>query len=233
MPNSQLNAEGWSGRSVLRRLIPLAAAMLAAAALLGSGASSASAAPVGLFVAGEKSEEVAKQPRFEAEKYTATINGTGSAGTVLTVQWGKFECTNTGFFGSIASASNALTLAPGWLGCTFHGFFPSIATHGCEYVWRVGNSGPPYAGSVDIKCPGGQGIEFVTSRCTVTILPQTGLESISYANAGTGTGRTIEATFNLSGIKYTQLQGTGLGKCTTGEFANGTYVGSATLAASK
>jgi hypothetical protein len=72
-----------------------------------------------------------------------------------------------------------------------------------------------------------------TTKCTVTIHPQTGLGAISFENTGAGSGRSIVAILNLSGIKHTQVAGTGLVKCTAGVFETGTYTGTVKFTASK
>jgi Na+-transporting methylmalonyl-CoA/oxaloacetate decarboxylase gamma subunit len=206
---------------------------------MGAVALSAAAEPVGLFLSGEKSAEEAKQPKFGAEKYVATIGGASTSTNTYKLQYGNAECNGVLPTGKLSAASSQLGLQ--WtygLPCVFAGFGSPIMQNGCEIVLHVSNAGPPYVGSTDIVCPAGKGIVFTASaagvtKCTATIFGQTGLEGISFENLGTGSGRSIEATLNLSGIKYTQVAGTGLGKCTAGEFENGTYTGTVKFTASK
>jgi hypothetical protein len=227
MSSNNFKARQWSGL-LLRRLVPIVGAMLAIAATLGTV--SASAAPVGLFVAGEKSEEVAKQPRLEAEKYTATVSGSSTTIPTFTLQGGVLGCQGLTLKESISAATTSLSAPPVFLlTCSLFGFPATIGSNGCEFVLHVDNAGPPYAGSFDLKCPAGkEGLVFWgygagTLKCTVTILPQTGLEGVTLENTGTGSSRGITATYNLSNVAYTQTPGTGLGKCAAGEFANGTF----------
>jgi hypothetical protein len=239
MSMHQDGLEQWGGGQMLKRIGLLACAMLAGVALLAASASSASAAPVGLFLAGEKSEEKAKQPRFEAESYKANVGGSATGLNQFVFSGGKLNCSTVIISGEIASATAELPVFQSFFTCTFGGVFsPSIFQNGCKFVWHVENAGPPYTGSIDIKCPTEKGIEIVASSggekyCTVTIPPQTGLKGMSLANAGTGSGRTIAATFNVTGIKYSQVAYLEGGKCTTGAFENGTYTGGVTLSASK
>jgi hypothetical protein len=217
-----------------RRIAPLVGAMLASLALLGATASSAAAEPVGLFLAGEKSEEVAKQPRIEAEKYTASITGTGLTNFSFNGQWGAYVCTGVQLFGSASSATKELALTSFFAGCTYKGFGTTIMMNGCTFKLHVLNAGPPYTGSYDVICPPGQGIVANGGgRCTLKIPGQTGIEGISLENVGKGSERYIYATFNLTGMTYTQTQGTGLGKCTSGEFTDGTYTGEMKFTATK
>lgn len=238
MSISQDGFEQWGGGQLLKRIGLLAGAMLVGVALLAATASTASAAPVGLFVAGEESEEAAKQPKFEAESYTANLNGIATSSHQFVFSAGKYNCGNASVTGQISSATAELPVFQSFFACTFTGFMATINQNGCQFVWHVDNAGPPYVGSIDIKCPTEKGIEITSwgggmKICTATIRPQTGLKGVSFANMGAGSGRTITATFNLSGIKYAQVAHIEGGKCTTGEFENGTYTGGISLSANK
>jgi hypothetical protein len=223
---------------LLRRIIPLVGAMLASVALLGAAASDAAAEPVGLFIAGSKSEEVAKQPKFEAEKYTATIASKALSTFAFTAQAGTLKCSELRLPGTISAATSELKFAQFFFGCNLFGFATEIRANGCELKVHVLNAGPPYVGTTDVLCPAGKGLEFVAvaagmTKCTLQITGQTGVVGLSYENTGAGSGRAVTANFNLTGMKYTQIAGTGLGKCTGGEFTNGSFVVSDSLSATK
>ncbi len=241
MLNSPCDAGYGSGGSMLRRVVPLLGLVLATAALLGATASSAAAAPVGLFIAGEKSEEKAKQPRFEAEKYTATIASKRVTGFNFVGQTVKLKCTEIQLPGTISAATSELKFTQAFSQCILAGLPTTIESNGCEFELNVLNVGPPYAGTTDIVCPTEKGIEFTAwlgpigteKGCVLSLLPQTGIEGLSFENTGTGTGRAITANFNLTTVKFTQVGVEGFGTCKTGEYTNGTFTTSVSLTASK
>jgi hypothetical protein len=228
----------WSGGILLRRILPLAAAMLASVALLGAAASSAAAEPVGLFIAGKKSEEKSKQPKFEAEKYTSTLGTKALTGFEFKAQWGNLQCNEFSLSGAISAATSEIKANQIFWPCTLAGLPTTILANGCQFELNVLNVGPPYVGTTDVVCPAGKAIEFTASigsvtKCTLQILPQTGVEGVSFENTGTGSARAITVNYNLTAMKYAQVAGTGLGKCTAGEFTNGSFVVSDSLSATK
>lgn len=236
MPSSETSARPWNGQLTLRRIVPLAGAMLTAIVLF--GAANASAEPVGLFIAGSKSEEAAKQPRFEAEKYTATIKSTALSTFEFTAQGGKLKCSELMLPGSISGATKELAFNQVFWPCTLFGWSTTIFANGCHLELNVLNAGPPYVGTTDVVCPAGKGIEFVGSgggmtKCRLVIPSQNGVEGVSFENTGTGSSRAVTVNFNLTSVKYTQIAGTGLAKCTEGEFSNGIFTVSDSLTASK
>lgn len=239
MSNSESSVRSRSGQSMLRRFVPLVGAMLAAMAMF--GAANASAEPVGLFIAGSKSEEAAKQPKFEAEKYTATIQSTSLSIFEFTTQYGKLKCGEMQLNGSISAATSKLKINQlFWpVPCTYGGFSAPISANGCYFELSVLNAGPPYVGATDLVCPAGKALEFAAApfggvrKCTLRILPQTGVEGVSYENTGAGSSRKITVNLNLAGMSYVQVEGTGIGKCTGGEFTNGILTDSNSMFATK
>jgi len=222
---------------MLRRVAPLAGAMLASLVLLAT-ASSASAEPVGFFIAGEKSEEAAKQPKFQAEKYTATITSTALSGFLFTGHSAKVSCSEFSLSGgSIAAATSELQFTQFFWPCKIIGLVATINAHDCQFKLHVLNSGPPYTGATDIVCPSGKPIEFTASSggvpvCTLSILPQTGVEGISFENTGAGSARAITVNMNMSTVKFTQLSKS-KEVCITGEYNDGIFAASDSLSASK
>jgi hypothetical protein len=235
MPDSQYG-EG-SGRLLPRRIIPLVGAMLASVALFATAASSASAEPVGLFIGGAKSEEVSKQPKFEAGKYTATIKSTKLTGFQFVAQAGKLQCTELAFPAMLSAASSELKSQQVFGPCIFAGLLATtIQWNGCEFKLHVLNAGPPYVGTTDIVCPAGKGIQFTayasgTPLCTLSLLPQTGVEGVTYENTGAGSARAVTVNLNQTTVKYSQ-EGNPV-FCKAGEYTNGALTVSDSLSATK
>jgi hypothetical protein len=79
---------------------------------------------------------------------------------------------------------------------------------------------------VDIVCPANQEITVtsnettppnsLTTKCTIHVPPQTGINGITYENVGAGATREVRVKVASTNIKYTHTAGTGLGACTTG-----------------
>lgn len=237
MPDSQYGARHWNQVLSLRQIVPLLGAMLVCVVLLGAAASNASAEPVGLFIAGAKSEEAAKQPKFEAEKYSATISSKALSSFVFTAEAGKLKCSEFALPGTISGATNQLKFQQIFWPCTFAGFATTITANGCEFVLHVLNAGPPYVGTTDIVCPAGKKLEFTAwasgeKVCTLGLSPQTGVEGVSFENTGAGSARAVNVNFNLTGVKYSQTPGFAP-LCKAGEYTNGTFVVSDSLIATK
>ena len=219
------------------RIGPFAGAMLASLALLCASGSVASAtASTGFYVAGEKSAEEAKQPKFTAESYPTNIEGGASTNYKFTVNLGSVECGTALYFGKITSATPAMVFQPSLFSCiakSGESSFPvSIHANGCEYGLRVLNAGPPYTGTFGFECPSEFGYEFIVSisetlKCSIDFFPQKGVEGVSYQNSGEGSKRAVTATLGLSGLKYKQ-EGSKF-FCKPGEYSNGTLTGSEKL----
>jgi len=230
----------WDGAQILRRTGLLVGAILASAALFCTITASASAKEQkGFFLAGEKSEEVAKQPRFEGESYPTYLFG--SQETVH--QWGfqgaKLKCPQVDFSGKLSGATSELSLVTFYhfSGCTFgSGGVLTILANGCEDTIHVLNTGPPYVGEFGLKCPAGKSYELTQNleggiTCTYVIPAQTGVDTISLANKGEGKKRGVQMVFNLSGLKYTIKTSSMFSPCApnVGVYENGTYTGTILL----
>jgi hypothetical protein len=240
MSVSRENHGRLNGTQMLRRMGFLISALLAGVVLLCAGAPAASAAPVGLYVAGEESAEEAKQPKFEAESYPATVEGQSLSSFKFTVNVGYVECGAANFFGSKYSGpTTTLTIQPAFFSCVgkdkFGGSYAiSFFGNGCNFSAHVLNAGPPYTGEFGIGCPSESGYQILAKSgaitiCTFTFPTQSGKKALGFKNTGTGSGRSVETSFNVSGLKYTQ---SGIG-CEAGTFEDGGLTGTATLKAVK
>lgn len=220
----ECQAEG----SFLKRLGLLAGAVLTGIVLLCTTAAGATAAEVGVYIGGEN-------PRFEAESYSTELLGTSDTTHEYTFGAKTLKCPDVEFFGDLSSATSAVEFSTFYYypWCAFSsGGGLTIMANGCTDVLSVDNSGPPYVGDFQLKCPTGQSYELVESlgggtTCTYALPAQAGLSGIGYANTGTGKNRAIEVDFNLSGMKYT-ITGPKL-ICKSGTYENGTYTGTMTL----
>ena len=173
----------------------------------------------------------ASAAEFSAEKYPATVAGSGGAQT-LSFSWGSVSCPTIGSQGSLSAQGN--TLGAGLSdepNCASSVWPESMVANGCQLIYRPGaqTSVNHYGGSFDISCPSGKSIQIgnAKSYCTVTIGSQSGLAA-TYENIGSGSTATVKATANATGIKYSQ-SGT---HCSSGTFEGGSWSGNLTLQAS-
>lgn len=179
-----------------------------------------------------------KEPKFESLYYPVALSGEQAAGGAkhtFSANAGSSSCSSAKYSEEVTGATTSLGLSPVFSGeCLTFGFAASAPKmNGCELVANVANAGPPYSGTADIACPAGQSIELVAklgsvTKCTVTIPAQTGLKGVTFTNADGG--YSVVVGLSLSGIRYQQQPGTGLGSCkNSGEFTDGTFTGSVSL----
>jgi hypothetical protein len=219
---------------VLTRAGLLISAILASVALFAVVAATASAKEQrGIYVAGEKSEEKAKQPRLEAESYPTVLFGEGSTKHTFTTKLGAWSCSQSQFYGELTGATAALLLTQSYFFCLPPGgAMPFIRWNGCQFVAHVENAGPPYTGQLEISCPAGKVYELESyysstkTNCIVKIPAQTGLNGVSFTNVGTGKTRGVEVNFNVSKFKYS-LSGSAF--FCKGEYEDGAYTGTMIL----
>lgn len=191
-----------------------------------------------IAITGKASAEPSQQPKFESSYYPVALSGeqlAGGAKHTFSANAGSSSCSSAKYTEEVTGATTALGLSPVFGGeCTTFGFTASAPKmNGCELVANIANAGPPYSGTADIACPVGQSIELVAklgsvTKCTVTIPAQTGLKGATFTNADAG--YSVVAGLSLTGIRYQQQTGTGLGSCkNSGEFTDGGFTGSVSL----
>lgn len=209
----------------------LAAVLLAALAVLVSGASAAQAAN---FTAPE-------YPAFISGEQTGA-KGTGGGGGIGSTIFGfeaaqMAECESAGFAGLISAATGSLSVSSGYNGCTAFGSAATIESNGCEFVLHPGSgSKDEFTGTFDITCPAGKSIVVKAGNCEVQIGAQTGRGPVVYKNLTTAEPKkAVEAKFNMtggSGFTYTKAKdGTGCPLSGTGNKTDGVIVGAAKMTA--
>lgn len=230
----------WDGEQMFRRLGLLVGAILASTALFCVITASASAKEQrGFFLTGAKSEEVAKQPKFEAEIYPTYLSGSQETVHKWVFQGAKLTCPEVDFTGKLSSATPELSLVTFYhfSGCFFgSGGFLTILANGCEDTIKALNTGPPYVGEFGLKCPAGKSYELTQNfggglTCTYVIPAQTAVNTVSLANKGEGKKRGVQMVFNLSGLKYSIKTSSLETPCApnVGSYENGTYTGTILL----
>ncbi len=172
---------------------------------------------------------------FEKTQWTGTAEGTSR---FEVDELGGVQCTGVQYKGTTSSKTVSAVLAsPTYAGCkgNFLGIEGFISPNGCSFQLQAGTvEGGNNEGSVDIVCSGGE-IALTTSKvgvtkCTTHIPPQTGKKTITYFNTGSGSTREITAELSLTGLTYSQTEGSGLGKCpSTTDTKNGTYTAKALI----
>jgi hypothetical protein len=197
-----------------RNLKIMGVALIAAFAL---GAVAASAASAEIFV-------------FTSTAETSALKGQQTGTSKITVDAGALSCEVGKFTGEQwTEAAFEVTLSPSYEKCTLAGVSGTeVAVNGCHYVVTVvGIEGSKDESEAAVECEEGKSITVTAkvagiTKCTVHIGPQEGLKSVTVANSGSPSK--VNATLAITGLKYSQTAGTGLGACATAEgTANGTY----------
>ena len=136
----------------------------------------------------------ASASNFTADAYPTGGTATSEKGNdVFSTEAGKVECAAHFEVAALSGPSETATVTPTYTNCKAFGFLSAtVAMEGCDYVFHT-------SGVVDVECPEGKAIVITASTCTATVGSQTGLESVTLANSGTG----ISAQANVGGIAYT------------------------------
>lgn len=168
---------------------------------------------------------VASAAKLTAESYPATVTGASEAGNEIVVTAGAVSCPKSTYHGVISEPASTLSVTPVFAGCTALGFPGVTDMNGCTLLLH--SVGLALGASLDLVCPAGQemtvtAISAGTTKCTVHVKPQTGLESITVTPIGSGATRELTLDINLAKIQYTHTAGTGIGACTSGSGSTGT-----------
>ncbi len=193
---------------------------------------------------------MALTPKVQVGTGDGNVTGTQIGVAVVTIPGGRtFQCEVVKGSGSLAAASTTVT---GLLG-VFEKCTSSLAgvkvpvtvtTNGCTGTVHVGattGTADEYGGTGDLVCPAGKVIEVHVYKegtlpanhktenqlCGYAISPQTELGGPTATNITTATPKDIEATSNLSKMKYTRTLGT-IPNCGAAS-GEGSLVGKATL----
>lgn len=205
---------------MIRNLKTLAVAL---GVIFAMSAVAASAAPAEIFA-------------FSSEAESTSLKGAQIGTSKMTVDAGTLSCEASSFTGEMPSEAFDVVLTPTYSGCLFAGVPVEIKTNGCVYVMTTATKeGSNYEVETGIECEEGKSITataklFGVTKCTIDIGPQAGLKKITVTETGSPTE--LHTSIALSGIKYSQTAGTGLGACAKAEgTTNGTYEGTAVIEA--
>lgn len=204
---------------------------------------------VAVFAMSAVAASMASADTFKSETgLSVTLTGKQSGtGDVFTTTAGTVKCKQVNYTGTSASGVTTVTATPNYpakflntevvppkeeQNCTGFGFPAEIATNGCTYLFHL--NATTADGTLDVVCPEGKEITVTaaaagTTKCIVHVAAQKGLGTVTYKNIGATTTREVEIAANISKLSYKHTAGTGLGACTSGAAATGTYVGNATV----
>src|SRR5258706_6421841 len=163
-------------------------------------------------------------PQFHTEMEDTTL--TGSQGqnlaNILTFDLGEMKCKVVKFDGTEQQeVTTRLTLKPTYEECKLAGENAKVTPNGCGYLFHLGENTETFAANMDIECPDAKKIEVDLAECTITIPPQTALNSVKFTNEGAEATRAIIADLNVAGFHYVE---DGAGCAHPGETTtNGTY----------
>ena len=195
---------------------------------------------VAVFVMSAFATSAASADSLTSESSPVTLTGKQvSSGDVFTLTIGTAKCKEIRYTATMSTPTTTFSLTPsfpvkttgGEQNCSTFGFPGEIHTNGCTYLFHIGAA---TTGTLDIVCPEGKEVTITagtagTTKCTMHVPAQSSLATVTYKNVGSLTTREIELEFNITNIKYSHTEGTGLGKCATGSATTGSYVGKALL----
>lgn len=168
--------------------------------------------PVGFYLTGEKSEDPAKQPRFEAEEYPTDLVGQISKTHSFLLKEGgaSVNCETGSLSAFISGPTPALDMDADYTGCAkFLGQQVSIDMHSCEHDFVIYNTNPPYSGAIVMYCTiPGDAIEIVVGNpaspiCTYEMPPQY-LTGVTYSVTGSLNERKVVAEVEDKSVTYTR-----------------------------
>jgi hypothetical protein len=173
----------------------------------------------------------ASATQFRSEAYPTTLNATQTTQHKLKVVSGTVQCTTANMTGTLSAASSSASLTPEMKSCTAFGLSGVPVVNSCKYLLSSTNEAEPFTGTMDITCSKeGDAIEVkALGGCVLRVPAQKGL-AVSFANSEflvRSRNRTITATINATGIKYTLT-----GPCPnggSGSYENGTLTGASVI----
>jgi len=155
---------------------------------------------------------------------------------------GAFKCSIAEFGTALnvpTKESKEVTAAPTYKECMTTTSEIEFKKNSCWWDFISGALiGNNYEGEVEVKCTNAkEGFEFIKKekgvlKCTIHIPAQAKLTTVTYTNK-TDAGGIKDLTFDIgiTGLTYTQTEGTGLGKCVTETRNDGKYTATWTVQA--
>ncbi|HEU5253084.1 MAG TPA: hypothetical protein VFU16_07155 [Solirubrobacterales bacterium] len=165
----------------------------------------------------------ASASQFRAQQYPATITGTQGATQKLVLNGTTIKCNNPTGTATASAASSTLALSPSYSGCTLGGLNANFVSNGCQLIYTSISESAPLTGTLGVSCEAGAAIEIKQGTCVVSIPTQSGVGGVEFTNAGTGSTRTITATYNITALSYSG--GSGCPASLKGSYSNGTLTG--------
>lgn len=175
----------------------------------------------------------ASAAEFLAEEYPATWSGEQVGEAPLTLNLGEqsVTCESAQLTAVISGAQTSLVASPSFSGCVAFGFSgATVNVNGCAFALLEPSE--ELAGSLDIECPEGEGIQINAGTCGVLIGDQAGLGGVGYQNSESFPA-TVTVALGIEEIAYTVVTDGFLCPLPgTGSYGDGTYAGEAEFSGS-
>lgn len=172
---------------------------------------------------------------FTAETYPTKLTGSkdGEFQDELATTAGPLKCATTSYSATVASNTTTISLTPQFAGCTWAGFSATVDPEDCQYLVHIG-SGTATEGGLDLVCTHAGELTVTssgvgTAKCILHIPSQANIGLAKVMNIGSGATRELTIEGVMTGIDYTHTKGTGLGSCSPGTGATGSFVFKARL----
>lgn len=172
----------------------------------------------------------ASQPGFNGSHYPLFVKTTGGTPMKWTFGATTFKCNTALGKASLSSSSAELVQSMNFAGCVLGGLSAQINMNGCTFNDSVSTfDGGKGTGGREIACGAGNQVTITRGACVLQIPSQALPGSLSYVNGKSEGVDVVNATYALSGLKYTG--GAGCAAEHIGPRENGGITGSWTLKA--
>lgn len=175
-------------------------------------------------------------PPVAADKFTITAGDTSCKEVI----YDKVTVTTPTTTVTVTPTYPTITAGTEEHNCKSLGFPATIDMNGCAYEFHITRSGSTL-GDVTIECPKEKEITVTafaggTIKCTIHVPPQTlsvaaNPDPVAYTNIGAGKTREITIKVTYGNLSYKHTKGTGLGACTEGAAATGSFTGTGLVTA--
>ncbi|HYH52949.1 MAG TPA: hypothetical protein VD761_02365 [Solirubrobacterales bacterium] len=164
---------------------------------------------------------------FQFEGNSAFVKTSQVTVTTFATPAGAYKCSESASSQEIPKPSvETLTLSPS-ISCP-GGASKSWVMNGCTEKITTVSTG---SGILAFSCPEGQQISAYVNGCLLTIPAQTpASQTVSFVNKGSGTTRSVEVKYSITGLTYTSPGGACPSK---GVHSDGTFTGTMSLKAYK
>jgi hypothetical protein len=190
---------------------------------------------VGTVVAATMAPAAQATPLFEATSYSAKLKVGANEAQIFKAPNSTFKCKAVSLSGTLKAATSTVTLTPTYSECTFWETPMTVKMNGCTYQIHLQKPDeflPRFDGTLDLLCPEGKKIEFVsffTQNCSWAFAETVARSRVTVENKPENNPDDVYLYFEVSGLTVTEKGGNST--CGEGTYTSGSLAGLVTLQA--